>query len=563
MDLTDECLDYLKSLDLNVYEGSLGSVFTVKWDHNSYRDTTPLLIDVNIPINLHEYHVFIHDMGNPNIREYKADEHYISCVKSEKERHLECRQPVNTLDLRPFGTKQLYERFKENSREKRIEILFVGQENSVEYYSNVVDGTRPSNIGVFSNIDGWHLVTGKEKSGQRVLLVDNCISKQLFEGRDNQVKYCRVFSLPTEANGETRVTNRHFLSLLSNQSGECISYLYYSDNYVNFVLPQVEDKAGLLKDLFENILFRFFSDYFPDIEARNWIHSNTYKLPEEIEVHRRIEFRREEYERDIAKLEEEAKIINNKNTYLKHLLTESGSALVKAVKSFLEWLGFENVIDKDDTLAEGDLKEEDLCFDYDGTHFLLEVKGINGTSTDSECSQVDKFVNRRMRELKTTEVHGIYIVNHQRNIEPLKRQIPPFNDIQKKDAENQSRTLLYTMQLFALHSDIENGFISKVQARRDLLQIGLAQFHNHLISLGVPYKYYQDGMVICLNLQGIDISVGDLLYYEDNLQRLVGLRIESLQIEKQDYQTLSKGKVGVKVDKKVPRDKEIFVTKPE
>lgn len=563
MDLTDECLDYLKSLDLNVYEGSLGSVFTIKWDHNSYRDTTPLLIDVDIPINLHEYHVFIHDMGNPNFREYKIDEHYINNVESEKERHLECRQPVNTLDLRPFGTKQLYERFKENSRERRIEILFVGQENSVEYYSNVVDGTRPSIIGVFSNIDGWHLVTGKEKCGNRVLLVDNCISKQLFEGRGNQVKYCRVFSLPMEADGETRVTNRHFLSLLSNQSGECISYLYYSDNYVNFVLPQVEDKAGLLKDLFENVLFRFFSDYFPDVEARNWIYSDTYKLPEEIEIQRKIVVRREEYERDIAKLEEEAKVINNKNTYLKHLLTESGSALVKAVKSFLEWLGFENVIDKDDTLAEGDLKEEDLCFDYGGTHFLIEVKGINGTSTDSECSQVDKIVNRRMRELKTTEVHGIYIVNHQRNIEPLKRQIPPFNDNQKKDAEDQSRTLLYTMQLFALHSDIENGFISKVQARRDLLQIGLAQFHNHFISLGVPYKYYQDGMVICLNLQGIDISVGDLLYYEDNLQRLVGLRIESLQIEKQDYQTLSKGKVGVKVDKKVPRDKEIFVTKPE
>ena len=73
LDLTDECLDYLKSLDLNVYEGSLGSVFTVKWGHNRYRSAKPLLIDVNIPENLHEYHVILHDMDNPNVREYKTD----------------------------------------------------------------------------------------------------------------------------------------------------------------------------------------------------------------------------------------------------------------------------------------------------------------------------------------------------------------------------------------------------------------------------------------------------------------------------------------------------------
>lgn len=562
LDLTDECLDYLKSLDLNVYEGSLGSVFTVKWGHNRYRSAKPLLIDVNIPENLHEYHVILHDMDNPNVREYKTDEHLINHVESYEQRHLECRQPVNTLDLRPFGTKRLYDRFRENSRGRRIEILFVGHENSVEYYSNIVDGTHPNNMGTLSNIEGWNLVSGKEKSGKRVQLEDNNVSRNLFEGRINQVKYCRVFSLPTEMNGEELVTDRRYMSLLCNEGDECVSYLfYYSHDYIQFVLPQVEDKAGVLKDLFENVLFRFFSDYFPDIEARSWIHSVAYQLPEELKIQQCIQNKREEYEREIAMMEDEARTISDKNHHLKQLLTESGRPLVEAVKSFLEWLGFENVIDKDDTLREGELKEEDLCFEYEGTHIYMEVKGINGTSTDAECSQVDKIVNRRMRELKTTDVHGVYVVNHQRNMEPLKRQMPPFNENQIKDAENQSRTLLYTTELFALHSDIENGYITKEQARKDLLHVGLAQFHTCLESLGTPYTYYKEDTVICIDLHNTQISVGDTLYYKDSLQRLVGLNVEGLQQNKQSVDTVSNGKTGIKVDKKVPRNREIFRNK--
>lgn len=559
LDLPDECLDYLKSLDLNVYEGSLGSVFTIKWGHNSFRGTKPLLADVDIPENLHEYHVIIHDMENPNYREYRADEHYISNVVSEQQRHLECRQPVNTLDLRPFGTKRLYDRFRENSRGRRIEILFVGHENSVEYYSNIVDGTHPNNMGTLSNIEGWNLLSGKEKSGRRVQLEDNNISKNLFEGRVNKVKYCRVFSLPTNMHGKERATDPRFMSLLNNEDGECISYLfYYSDDYIKFVLPQLEDKAGVLKDLFETILFRVFSEYFPDVEARSWVHSDIYKLPDELKIHQRIKAKQEEFEQEIAKLQEESKTISEKNLHLKQLLIESGSTLVTAVKLFFEWLGFENVVDKDAALKEGELKDEDLCFEYEGTHFFIEVKGINGTSTDAECSQVDKIVNRRMRELKTIDVHGVYVVNHQRNVEPLKRQIPPFNKNQIKDAENQSRALIYTVQLFALYSDIENGYISKEQAREDFLQVGLVDFHRHLTSLGVPYNYYQDDSVICLELNDTPLSVGDTLYYTDSLQRLVELKVKSLQQEKQALQSIANGKTGIKVDRRVPRNKAIL-----
>ena len=558
LDLAKECLDYLKSLDLNVYEGTLGSVFSVEWGHKNY-GSKPILIDINIPDNLHEYHVFIHDMENPHVREYKAEEHFITHVENDEVRHLECRWPVNTLDLRPFGTHKLANRFRDIAGERRIEILFVGRENIVEYWSNVIRGDDHRKAGTYVSLNEWNLVEGKEKHGNRVLLEDNNISKMLFDGYLNNVNYLRVFSLPQEYDGDEKVTDKHFISLLSNESGECISYVFsYSDDYIKFVLPQVEDKAGLLKKLFERVIFRLFSSSFPDIESKNWIHNEFYQLPEERHVQLKIEAKRKEYEQEITKLEEEATVIRDRNLPLKQLLTESGSTLVAAVKSFLEWLGFENVIDKDETLEEGELKEEDLCFEYEGNHVFMEVKGINGTSTDAECSQIDKIVNRRMRELKTTDVHGVYVVNHQRNVEPRKRQLPPFNENQILDAVNQSRTLVYTTQLFALYSDIVNGYISKEQSRKALLQKGLANFHSYLKSIGVPYDYFQNDTVICLDLNNTQVSEGDTLYYKDSLHRLVGMKVLSLQQGKQSLNTCTNGKTGIKVDIKVPRNKELF-----
>ena len=251
--------------------------------------------------------------------------------------------------------------------------------------------------------------------------------------------------------------------------------------------------------------------------------------------------------------------IGEKFSYLKQLITESGSKLVNAVKAYLEWLGFENVVDKDETVKEGGIKEEDLCFEYKGIFVLVEVKGINGTSTDSECSQIDKIVNRRMRALKTTDVHGVYVVNHQKNIEPIKRQVPPFNDTQIKDAEYQSRTLMFTAQLFSLYSDIENGYITREEAREDFLQSGMANFRKKFTSLGIPYDYHQQDTVICLDLDGSIVSNGDTLFYKDTLGRLVAVEVESIQQENNTLKSASQGKTGIKVSHKFPRNREVFI----
>jgi len=558
LDLNNECIAYFKSLGLNVFEGTLGSVMSIDWNKvKNYR--VFIRPDFDIPSNLHEYHVYVADTGNAKQRVFKSEEHESKKIEKSDLRRFSCEPPVNLLDIQPLGGYYLSRQLQAENRHKRIEIVFLGPNSEVEYTTDSITYHDPRSFAKMSNYEAWGILKGNSKYGRRVKLEDYTLSKLLFEGRKYHIEYYSTFQFPAAWEGNTKIPDPDYMSLLNNEDGECISYLFFDkEQGIKIVLPQVEDKAGLLRDLFENLIFKHFSDFFPDIEAKSWIKKPDYQLPEEKAIRSLMATKQEEFEKEMADLGKKAEEVSNRCAFLKQIITCTGSELVVAIKEYLEWLGYENVTDKDDTLNEGDLKEEDLCFEYEGNHILMEVKGINGTSTDAECSQIDKIVSRRMRELKTTYVHGIYVVNNQRNVEPLKRQTPPFNETQIKDAIDQSRTLVYTAQLFALHSDIKNGYVTKEQARKALLGKGLAQFHSHLTSVGVPYNYFQGDTVICLDLQNSQVSVGDQLYYKDSLQRLVGMKVISIEQDKQNLETCSNGKTGIKVDVKVPRNREIF-----
>lgn len=559
-DLTDECIDYLKSLDLNVYDGTLGSVLSLNWMKiGGYR--TFIRPDYRIPANIHEYHVFIADTAAEIKREYDLDEHKIREVEDVEKRYLSCDKPVSVLDLRPFGGYVFNTRLKSGVKRKRIEIVFLGPFAEVAYYSDVLPYCDRKLIGTFSNYGTWGILKGSDKYGERIKLEDIKLSRTLFEGRKYDIKYYQTFIFPTRWDDEgERVSDPHYISLLKNEDDECISYVYCSDEgSVKFVFPQLVDKASFIKDLFENFIFVQLSDFFPDVEAKRWIHQPVYDLPEEKKIRDIISEKKKQFEVEISELEKQAEEISKKEEFYKLLLTGTGTQLVHAVKKYLEWLGFADVVDKDDAIEDGDIKEEDLYFKYKDQLVLLEIKGINGTSTDAECSQVDKIVSRRMKQLKTTEVHGVYIVNNQRNVEPLSRQMPPFNENQISDAVNQDRALIYTAQLFSLYSDIDNGYVTKESARSCFLQKGIANFHFERISLGVPYDYYQKDTIICIELNGIQVSVGNIIYYKDELNKLVACKVESIQRDKEPLDSASSGRVGIKVDHKVPRNKELFL----
>jgi hypothetical protein len=189
---------------------------------------------------------------------------------------------------------------------------------------------------------------------------------------------------------------------------------------------------------------------------------------------------------------------------------------------------------------------------------VIEVKGLAGTSTDSDCSQVSKIKYRRARERQRFDVFALYIVNHERFKPPEARRNPPFSREQITDADNDERGLLTTYQLFQLYFDIEEGLVTKEDAREALKRFGLVEFDPSASELlGVPAELHYGDKVAILELKGISLRIGDALVLRSG-GRLLKVIVVGLQVQSKDVEIAAEGEVGVKVDQKIPKGAQVW-----
>ena len=558
IDMGQEVVDFLRKENLETYDGTFGPFVDAR-NVDSYWDRLPIYLEHNLPNNLHEYSVVIEDLGF----ERKTIPYDLGQIHKQKViadtdssfKSLCLVNPINIFDPVPFCCFLLKSKF-ETKKGKLIEIIFQAQKYEVRY-SGIRFSNNTHNIGVFSNYQNIVDFTQKSLSGDRVKLVNEYrLSEILFSGLENQLSYSQTFfhpSIPKNGSYDTE-PNPHFIPLLLNEQGDIISYVYIKNETLTFVLPQIENKVVLLERLFTNCLYRNFSELFPLQTKNTWQTKKEYELPEIVQLCQEKEEARQIYENTIVQKDKSIAEIREKYDFLYSMLTESGEVLVKKVKQFLEWLGFENVVSMDETVKEGDDFQEDLQIHLAENELLIiEVKGLYGTSKDNECSQISKIELRRIHERKYSNVHSLYIVNNERGKEPLKRQMPPFTEAQIKDAEFAHRAMAYTYQLFNLYFEIETGIISKEEARKAFFQNGLVDFHTNFKSLGTPYNYFKNNKVACIELHDTILSVGDKVYFEDDRKRLNVVEIVNIQVDRQNTQTARDGKVGIEFNMKVPK----------
>ena len=557
-DVQQDIVDYLRD-EFDVYDGSYGVNVNIQNETSKHRKV-PLLINCDFPDNLHEHDIFISELHNNKEKTYNYTEHTSSKVTKDTSTCCGCKYPTTIFNPKPFGCEILRANLESHNR-FIIHIIFQGKETSIDYhlydeYMNYRHTETYSNYE-FAKKFLDHSITGNEVS-----CTEYSIAHSLFNKFLDQIRYVQTFKHPTTWNHETNKSepDDRFLPLLTNKLGGIVSFIWWSDKEFILVLPQLEDKLELTKLVFEKILFPKFSEFFPNIKERKWINNDAYYLPhtsELIESKRQLE---EEYRRKLGEIEKVIEENESKYAFLHNILTATGSELVNSVIHFLKWLGFEKVRDQDE-FSEDELLEEDIQVDLEnGGLLVIEVKGINGTSKDAECSQISKIRRRREKQRNNFDVSALYIVNHQRCIEPLKREIPPFNTTQIQDAINDERGLAYTWQLFNLYYNIENGLISKEEARMRFVSKGLLDFNPKLTELGIPYNYYQQNTIVCLDIGDHEIRTGDTLAYERN-GRYYLLDIEGLQIDHVQHQSAQNAKVGIKLSSAVPQKHLIYFVK--
>lgn len=548
LNMKQDVIAYLRGMDFDVYDGGFGPKIRVG-EHNNSNYYSRLLPHPNFPENMHEYEVFIVDMANVKEMPYFERDHIRQSVSSGKAMYFYSSSPSTIFNPVPYESQYFRSKLIQHIKRPRIKIIFQAKKEVVEYQfgesHNYPEESKHCNYELSANFALGDLY------GEDVVLAENDLSKMIFQNCLKDVKYCQTFY---NREGED------FVPLLKSTTGDVVSYLYRSEVEIVFMLPQFNNKVQIIKTLLNDVLLKELSEYFPHNKDGKWRDNAQYFLPNHQMLIEEKEKIKKEYEEKLQLIDEQIKKNEVEYSFLHDLLIESGDKLVKATIKFLRWLGFENVIDKDTTAKDG-LLEEDIQVDMgeDGL-LVIEVKGINGTSTDSECSQIHKIVHRRGKERGKYDVKGLYIVNNERNVEPLKRTMPPFDSTKIQDAVNDERGLAYTWQLFNLYYNIENGFITKDEARQRLLSPGLVDFTPILQNMGTPYNILKKGFVICIELKGLLIEKGDTVAFESN-GRFEKRTIISIQQEHKDVQRCDMGNVGIEVDKAISKVKELYLVK--
>ena len=519
IDLEDDILSFLKK-DFEVFEGTMGAKIDTSQRIQNRYDSVRLLLNYDFPVNIQEYDILIQDMGYQKVIPYLEEEHVKKYITGTDIFYLYSLYPETLFNPIPYSSKLLSIELQKHRERPLIKIIFQGELYSVTYKKYNAEKNYTTDGGCFTNYEHiQNYCSGTLLSGRDVMPCKNTFTQAIFGNTTVGYSYQQIYCHPIAWENSIRKKNEHFIPLLTTRAGDIISYFYMDKYDITIMLPQSENKLELLKNVFNELLYIKFSEYFPFIEAAAWKNTPMYFLPNQQELLDKEKQLMKKYQEDLSKIESQKEANSKQYTFLHSLLTDTGDNLVKAVIDFLQWLGFSNIVDADTTKKEEDIFEEDIQVDLgDAGLLIIEVKGINGTSTDAQCSQILKFKFRRCEERGAFDVYALYIVNNERNIEPLKRTRPPFKDVQIKDAQKDKRGLAYTWQLFNLFFDIENGFISKAEARESLINAyGLVDFPpTNLRRLGEPYNYYKKNTVICIEIKNLIIKVGDHFAYRQN-----------------------------------------------
>lgn len=297
----------------------------------------------------------------------------------------------------------------------------------------------------------------------------------LLAKHNSETTYDIVFRHPTRQGSKGKlIDDESFVPLMEAGPGRVVAFAHKRKNNHSLLFPRIKRKHEFMLDLFGTVLPTYFPRLFPYSTRFTWREDSHYRLPnEQALLTKRAQIQRE-YEAELREIDRRIEMNREEYSFLHDLITQSGDTLVKTVETYLDWLGFDHVVNVDET--EPELREEDLRIETERGLLVIEVQGIAGTSTDKDCSQISKIKYRRAEERERFDVFGLYLVNHQRFLPPENRANPPFNDVQIQDATNDKRGLLTTYDLFKLYFNISNGYISKEAARNALFEIGLVGF---------------------------------------------------------------------------------------
>lgn len=306
--------------------------------------------------------------------------------------------------------------------------------------------------------------------------------------------------------------------------------------------------------MIEDILPIIVPHIVPESRKFSWLKDVSFKNEEQILLEQKKADLEKEYKEKIAQIDRSIEEDIEKHKFLQELLTETGDVLVFALKTYFEWLGFVDVKIIDG--LEEKLREDIQIMDGEDL-YIIEIKGIGGTSTDAECAQIGKHHRKREKEYRDKNIYPFYVVNHQRYRNPKERENPPFSDDQISYAECDERGLLTTWELYKRYWMIEKEIFTKKEIRMSLKEIGLMTLLPDTIKkIGTFSEYYKKpkagNMVI-----DKEVSVADEVLCEKNGDWKKA-KVMSIEVNNVSVDTASQGEIGIVLDVELTKGYNIY-----
>jgi hypothetical protein len=312
--------------------------------------------------------------------------------------------------------------------------------------------------------------------------------------------------------------NSSWFPLLQNKFDHVVGVALDIDPGMVIILPDFRDKAGVISALLTEVLPEIVPEFFPENVKAGWRTTDTYQLPSILALEKRVDEVNERARLEVDALLQEKERLSQEGAYLFQLVTETGDALVEAVKKAFEVLGFDDVIDADEELKRQRVvrkNREDLQIDIDGSTVIVEVKGISNFPSDDDALAVQKYITLRMREWSRTNIRGLSIINHQRNIAPLLRDSKmPFRQEIIDVAQEQSVGLLTGWDLHRLvRSFLLNRWEHKNISSIFNMDGRISILPTHYKLVGTVERHIKESSIIGVKLIG-SIEASDRLGFE-------------------------------------------------
>lgn len=555
IDIDKKVIDRLKQSKFNIYSGSLGN--KIKVPNSSRRENHQLLLDYDFPPNLHEYDMVILDLNNFETVDYKPEDHIRSNHTGKSALTLLSSYPETIFDQRPLSSVILNKRLNQIGERKHIIIAFTSSSYDIEYETVKItesyaerQGTEKHNIYGFSG----YTPLSESKYGKEMTICNIREDlKHLLQINIPETIYNQTFNHPTKWDNGKYMPDPKFVPLIKNSSNDIVSISEFRENSIIFYFPQIEKKDDFLDTFLTKIAPDILPEIFPFSTTFSWKGEEEYWLPNHkrlLEEKKEIE---KEYEEKIESKNNELSKNSEQFSFLHEIITETGDNLVDALIKYLRWLGFNKVTKVDEENSNSTVLEEDIQVELDEGLLIIECKGIGGTSTDSDCSQISKIKHRRCKERNKFDVYALYIVNHQRYLPPVNRQNPPFTENQKQDAINDERGLLTTWQLFNLYFEIKSGIFNKESARAYLLKYGFIEFRpDNLTFIDEPKELFQNGKVCIVNISNVVLNIADEILVEKNGKFII-TTIEGIQIKDKPVSYAENGEIGLQLSNPIKK----------